>query len=70
MVVDLVRRVPGWEEAEPTVTPIVGGITNRNFRVDIGGSPSPFLRDAPAGASRIVAGEITDRLSDPIIFAT
>jgi thiamine kinase-like enzyme len=38
MVVDLVRRVPGWEDAEPTVTPIVGGITNRNFRVDVDGS--------------------------------
>jgi thiamine kinase-like enzyme len=37
VVVDLVRRVPGWEDAEPTVTSIVGGITNRNFRVDIHG---------------------------------
>ena len=37
MVVDLVRRVPGWEAAEPTITPIIGGITNRNFRVDVDG---------------------------------
>jgi thiamine kinase-like enzyme len=36
-VLALVRRVPGWEEAEPTITPIPGGITNRNFRVEVDG---------------------------------
>ncbi len=36
-IVALVRRIPGWERAEPTVTPIETGITNRNFRVDLDG---------------------------------
>ena len=29
--------MPGWEHAEPTVTPLAGGITNRNYRVDVDG---------------------------------
>jgi thiamine kinase-like enzyme len=35
-VAALVRRVPGWEDAAPVVTALPGGITNQNFRVDIG----------------------------------
>ena len=33
-----IRAVPAWEGLDPAeVTPITLGITNRNFRVDIGG---------------------------------
>ncbi len=34
-VVELLRRVPGWERAEPAIAPLPGGITNRNYRVDV-----------------------------------
>lgn len=34
-VVDIVRRVPGWHDANPVITPLPGGITNRNYRVEI-----------------------------------
>ncbi len=34
----VIRAVPAWSGlGEPVVTPITSGITNRNFRVDIGG---------------------------------
>lgn len=36
---DVVRRLPGWtEHAEIRVEPLEGGITNRNYRVDLGGT--------------------------------
>jgi thiamine kinase-like enzyme len=37
-VADIVRRVPGWHDADPVVAPLEGGITNRNFRVEIDGA--------------------------------
>src|SRR5207247_1788670 len=33
----VVAAVPGWSGLEPRVVPLGGGITNRNFRVDIAG---------------------------------
>src|SRR5213080_4016811 len=33
----ILSRVPGWNAAEALVTPLLGGITNQNYRVDIGG---------------------------------
>lgn len=36
---DVVRSLPGWSErAEVRIEPLEGGITNRNFRVDLGGA--------------------------------
>ncbi|MEO8422516.1 MAG: choline kinase family protein [Actinomycetota bacterium] len=32
-----IAAIPEWEGLEPEITPITIGITNRNFRVDIGG---------------------------------
>ena len=32
----LARSVPGWADADLTLTPLEGGLTNRNFRVDVG----------------------------------
>ena len=37
-VVDIVRRVPGWHDADPLITPLDGGITNRNYRIEIDGA--------------------------------
>jgi thiamine kinase-like enzyme len=34
----LLRQIPGWEDvAKAVVTPLVGGITNQNYRVEING---------------------------------
>jgi thiamine kinase-like enzyme len=33
----ILSKIPGWSVAEAVVTPLVGGITNQNYRVDIGG---------------------------------
>jgi thiamine kinase-like enzyme len=33
----ILRQVPGWNAAEAIVTPLLGGITNQNYRVNIGG---------------------------------
>src|SRR5216684_4025894 len=33
----ILNQVPGWSGVEAVVTPLVGGITNQNYRVDIGG---------------------------------
>jgi thiamine kinase-like enzyme len=67
-VIDLVRRVPGWEDAEPTVTPIVGGITNRNFRVDIDGRSFvvrlPGERTELLGIDRAGEAEAARRAAD------
>jgi len=32
----ILNQVPGWNRVEAVVTPLVGGITNQNYRVDIG----------------------------------
>ena len=33
----LLGQIPGWDAANAVVTPLVGGITNQNYRVDING---------------------------------
>src|SRR5437764_11177310 len=33
----ILNRVPGWNAADARVAPLIGGITNQNYRVDIGG---------------------------------
>jgi thiamine kinase-like enzyme len=33
----ILSQVPGWNAADAVVTPLIGGITNQNYRVDIGG---------------------------------
>ena len=32
----IVSQIPGWNVASAVITPLVGGITNQNYRVDIG----------------------------------
>src|SRR5215471_6368101 len=34
---DILNQVPGWNAADAVVAPLEGGITNQNYRVDIGG---------------------------------
>ncbi len=33
----ILSQIPGWSIVDAVVTPLVGGITNQNYRVDIGG---------------------------------
>src|SRR5947207_6449120 len=33
----ILGQIPGWSGSEVLVTPLVGGITNQNYRVDVGG---------------------------------
>lgn len=33
-----IARVPGWDDPGLKVTPLGGGITNHNFRIDVGGA--------------------------------
>src|SRR5437868_15020039 len=33
----ILNRVPGWNAADARVAPLIGGITNQNYRVDVGG---------------------------------
>ena len=33
----ILSQVPGWSSADAVVTPLLGGITNQNYRVDIAG---------------------------------
>src|SRR5438105_13049985 len=32
----ILNRVPGWNAADARVAPLIGGITNQNYRVDVG----------------------------------
>ena len=34
---DILGKIPAWDTAGAVVSPLVGGITNQNYRVDIGG---------------------------------
>lgn len=36
-IVDILQHIPEWDAAEVVVTPLTGGITNQNYRVDSGG---------------------------------
>src|SRR5437762_4899895 len=36
-VARILSSLPGWDGAEIVVTPLIGGITNQNFRLDIRG---------------------------------
>ncbi len=49
----IVARIPDWKNKKVTVTPLSGGLTNSNFRVDVSGTPY-FVR---------VPGESTDLLA-------
>src|SRR5712691_1594433 len=33
----ILGQIPGWSGSDVLVTPLVGGITNQNYRVDVGG---------------------------------
>jgi thiamine kinase-like enzyme len=49
---ELIDRVPGWGGQARTVTPLDGGITNRNIRVDVDGG-SYVVRDPGEGTAEL-----------------
>src|SRR5258708_1256417 len=44
----ILRQIPGWSISEAVVSPRVGGITNQNYPVDIGGQNLFLLHGGPA----------------------
>jgi thiamine kinase-like enzyme len=62
---DLLDRVPGWAGQPRTVTPLEGGITNRNYRVEVGGEAfvvrSPGKRTDLLGIDRRHEREAAER---------
>jgi thiamine kinase-like enzyme len=36
-ILDILQHIPEWDATQAVVTPLTGGITNQNYRVDIGG---------------------------------
>jgi len=63
-LVAAIRAVPAWAGLEPeAITPLAGGITNRNFRVDVGGGSYvlrlPGRDTALLGIDRVAEWEAT-----------
>jgi thiamine kinase-like enzyme len=59
-----IRAVPGWAGLPPeAITPLAGGITNRNFRIDVGGGSYvlrlPGRDTALLGIDRVAEWEAT-----------
>src|SRR5450755_1406918 len=50
---DVVAAVPAWRDRSIRVEPIGGGLTNRNYRVDVDGAPR-FVR-IPGPATDLLA---------------
>lgn len=48
--VRLRELLPEWREAEFVITPLVGGITNTNFRLDVAGQSYVVRRESPSSA--------------------
>ena len=59
---------PGWERAEPAIAPLAGGITNRNYRVDVDGRAYvvriPGERTELLGIDRAGEAEASRRAAD------
>jgi len=49
---DAVERMPGWAAARPAITPLAGGITNTNFRVDV--AAASFVVRLPGAQTSIL----------------
>jgi thiamine kinase-like enzyme len=57
---DVIAAVPAWAGAGVSVTPITGGLTNRNFRVEAGGVPY-FVR-IPGPGTELLAVDRANEL--------
>ena len=47
----LLKKIPGWKDRQADVSPLGGGITNQNFRVDVD-NESFVLRECSMQAVR------------------
>ena len=43
----VLARFPGWGDKSFEVTPVVGGLTNSNYRVDVDGEPQSYFVKVP-----------------------
>jgi thiamine kinase-like enzyme len=59
---EIVGRVPGWAGREIRISPILVGLTNSNFRVDVDGCPH-FLR-IPGPATELLAVDRGNELAN------
>ncbi|HKY55582.1 MAG TPA: choline/ethanolamine kinase family protein, partial [Anaerolineales bacterium] len=53
IIEDVVTRIPDWKNKQITITPLSGGLTNSNFRVDVDGTPY-FVR-VPGTSTELLA---------------
>src|SRR3972149_1608 len=51
----VVSLIPSWQGRPVTVSPMTGGLTNTNFRVDVDGTPY-FVR-IPGAGTELLAGD-------------
>ena len=49
----VVTKIPDWKNKQISITPLSGGLTNSNFRVDVGGKPY-FVR-VPGASTELLA---------------
>ncbi len=57
---DVVERVPGWAGREIRIEPIAAGLTNQNFRVEVGGKP--FFVRLPGSSTDLLAVDRANEL--------
>jgi thiamine kinase-like enzyme len=57
---DVVERIPGWAGREIRASPIEAGLTNQNFRVEVGGTPY-FVR-LPGASTDLLAVDRANEL--------
>jgi thiamine kinase-like enzyme len=53
IIEDVVTRIPDWKNKQVTITPLSGGLTNSNFKVDVEGTPY-FVR-VPGASTELLA---------------
>ena len=53
VIEEAVAQIPDWKNKQISITPILGGLTNSNFKVEVGGTPY-FVR-VPGASTELLA---------------
>ena len=53
VIEEVVTRIPDWKNKHVSITPLSGGLTNSNFKVDVDGAPY-FVR-VPGASTELLA---------------
>jgi thiamine kinase-like enzyme len=64
---EVVTRIPEWNNKEVVVTPLSGGLTNSNFRVDVDGVPY-FVRVADASTELLAINRENESYNSTAAF--